>query len=130
MDAKPLTAEQFVRFRRGHRRLLKGLGLVVGYCLALGLVDELIPLERFGFWIALGMFPVTAVLIWCMHGFRCPACGAVPRARVWSFWSGEVAYSSMVALWPKACSECGVEFSAPLEATSVSAKNDGPGARF
>jgi hypothetical protein len=65
MKDSSLTHEQFVHFRKVHRRFLKGLALAVGYCVGLGLLDELVPLERFGLWIALGMFPVTGILIWC-----------------------------------------------------------------
>ena len=107
-----LTAQQYSKFRAAHRRLLIGVSLAVGYSAGVVLLNKIVPLDRFGLWIAVGWFPVTAWVIWCMHGFRCPVCEEVPRARVWAFGGGEVQYSSMVALFPKTCSSCGVQLTA------------------
>lgn len=45
-----------------------------------------------------------------MLGYRCPACKQVPKARTLAFGGSEATYSSMVALFPKECSSCGVRF--------------------
>lgn len=110
MNSQLLTSKQHERFRIAHRRLLVGVGLAIAYFGGVVVLSRVVPLEPYGPWIGIGVFALAGIVIWCMHGYRCPACGEVPRARVWSFWSGEVAYSSMVALFPEKCSSCGVRF--------------------
>lgn len=107
---KQLTRDQSDSYRKAHRHLLIGISVALLYCAGIVIVGKFVSIERFGPLIGVGVFLVTGIVIWVMLRYRCPACGQVPRARVWSFWSGEVAYSSMVALFPKRCSSCGVRF--------------------
>jgi len=105
-----LTAEQLADFRARHRRLLKGIAVALGYSVGVVLIDKFVPLDPYAFWIVMGIFFVTIFVLYCMFGYRCPVCKKPPKARMWSFGGAEVAYSSMLALFPKTCSECGVHF--------------------
>jgi hypothetical protein len=109
---KQLTREQSALYRKAHRHLLLGISVALLYCAGIVILGEFVPIERFGPLIGVGVFLVTGIVILVMLRYRCPACGQVPRARVWSLGGGEVAYSSMVALFPKKCSSCGVRFAA------------------
>jgi hypothetical protein len=80
-------------------------------------LGRFVPLERFGPVIGFGVFFVTGLVIWAMSGYRCPACGRMPRARMLAFGSAELTYSSMVAICPRACSSCGVRFKASVQPT-------------
>ncbi len=122
---KQLTHQQHTKFQKAHRRLLLGLSFAVVYCMGIVLLGKVFPLDRFGLWITIGLFPLTALVIWCMHGFRCPVCSQVPRARMWAFGGGEVQYSSMVALFPRDCSSCGVQFTTGFEAVDSADKTEG-----
>ena len=109
-----LNQDQQRRFQNVHGRFLMSVLLALVYCVGVVAIDRVVSLERFGLLITFGGFVVTGVLIGAMSGYRCPACGTTPRARVWSLGGGEVAYSSMVALFPRDCSCCGVQLNARL----------------
>ena len=113
MPKQTLTSEQYAQYRKAHQRLLRTLSIAVVYCVGFGVVDEFVSLERFGLFIAIALFPITGLVIWGMMGFRCPACGSAPRAKAASLSSSEVAYSSMIALFPEKCSSCGIRFEPP-----------------
>jgi predicted RNA-binding Zn-ribbon protein involved in translation (DUF1610 family) len=108
-----LTPEQFARFRAVHRRFLTGFTVAIAYCVGIVIVDRFMPLESYGFLLTVGFFVVTVLVVWAMFGYRCPACGQVPRAQMLAFGSAEITYSSMLALFPKTCSSCGVRLKPP-----------------
>jgi hypothetical protein len=115
-DMNGLTPGQLGLYRKSHRRLLVGVSVAVGYFAAVVLLDSLIPWPHLGPIVAGGGFVVIGIVIWAMLGYRCPACKQVPRARMLAFGGGEVTYSSMVALFPRECSSCGVRFKERAEA--------------
>jgi len=107
-----LTLDQQRRFQKAHRRFVIGVLIALMYCGGVGLAAQFVSLEPVGLLVTLGIFVVTGIVLWCMFGYRCPACGTTPRARVWSVGGGEVTYSSMVALFPRECSGCGIQLDA------------------
>ena len=85
------------------------VSIALAYCVGIVSVARFVPLEPFGHLVAIGGFVITALVIWSLFGFRCPACGGRPRARGLALGSSETTYSSMVALLPRTCSSCGVQ---------------------
>jgi hypothetical protein len=112
MIGRALTTEQHSRYAAAHRRLLSSIAVAIAYCAGVVVVDRFVSLERYGLYITIAGFPVVAFVIWGMAGFRCPVCRSTPQARSISLTSSEITYSSMVALFPKECSYCGVRLSA------------------
>ncbi len=110
MRGRALTTEQYARYAAAHKRLLLSVFIAIVYCLGVVVVDRFASLEPYGLYITIGLFPVVGFVIWGMAGFRCPVCRSTPKARSLSLTSNEVAYSSMVALFPRECSFCGVQF--------------------
>jgi hypothetical protein len=108
MMPRYLTVEQRVDFRARHRRLLRGIAVALVYSSSVVLIDKFVSLEPYGFAITVGGFIVVIFVLYCMFRYHCPVCKKAPKARMWSFSGTDVAYSSMLALFPKTCSECGV----------------------
>ncbi len=101
------------KFKSSHRRFVFCIALVAAYSLCVGLASRFVDLEPYAPCLTIGVFVVVLVALWGAFGFRCPVCGAVPKARQASLTSHEIAYSSSVALIPKQCGKCGVSFQAP-----------------
>jgi hypothetical protein len=110
MLGQRLTADECSRYSKSHQRLLLAMAVALGYSVGIVLVDRIISLEAYGLYLGMGSLPITAFVIWAMANFRCPVCRSTPRAKALNFTSGQATYSSMVALFPKSCSHCGVRF--------------------
>jgi hypothetical protein len=110
MLGRALTVEQYASHAASHRRLLSSLVVAIVYCAGIVAADSFVTLEPYGMYLAIAGFPVVGLVIWGMARFRCPVCRSTPQARSLSLASGEITYSSMVALFPKECSHCGVRF--------------------
>lgn len=112
MKQEFLTPTQLAKFNAGRQRFLVGLAMAVGYCIGVVLADEFVgSIAPYGLWITLGGFVAILVAIFCTWGYRCPVCNLMPMTGgILSTGSADVSYSSMVALAPKKCRKCGVQF--------------------
>lgn len=92
------------------------MGIVTGYALCHALLQELkthYGLAVSDWVVVLSFFPVVICGMLVMFAFKCPRCGAVPMVKRFSFTTASFEYGSMVALFPKTCGKCGVQFIKP-----------------
>lgn len=108
-----LTEEQYAAFKASQRCFIWVMTFSLTFFSLLVLVGQAYNLESIGLGLAVFSLILIALIIWSMHGYRCPACGETPRARMWGLGASEMQYSSMVALKPKKCSSCGISFAKP-----------------
>ncbi len=112
----PLSLAEYEHFKSNQARLWMAIGVLFAYVLCFVLLDN----ARIAFGLAfsepvlvLAMFPVFICLMVAGFSYKCPRCGATPMAKTFSFTTASFEYGSMVALLPKACGKCGVQFVKP-----------------
>lgn len=119
----PITLEEYESFQRRHREVWAALIVVAAYALSVALLDKLSKNYRVdisGLVIVLGILLLVICTIVAILRFRCPRCGVMPTTKAASFSDGAATYGKYVALRPKSCGTCGVQFARPHEDNSSS----------